>query len=422
MTVVSTAVVSATSLSMRTSLRKSVSAGFVCLSAACWLALAGASPAFAQYDPRQGGAPPERYESHESRGLFGGLFGGNEAPRREEPRYAQQMSAPDLAVRLERLENQIRQLTGVIEQLQHRNQQLEQQVRRNQEDVDFRFQEAGIRGAPARRPPAASQPAAQPPAPASAPPQRRSDVFDPDENPSAPGSPQVLGSIPSRPGDPPPPIVAEDDTSSPAGAPAGRDPGAPLDLGTLADRAVQDPAVDPEQRRTQVAAAPSREPRMIPGPLPSPLPSPPPRNTTATGAPPPQQMAAAPTATPRDELAMAQGFIQRRDYAMAEEALGAFLKKYPNDRLTPDAHYWMGESLFQRRQFRDAAESFLTVSTKYEKSGRAPDALLRLGQSLAALGEREAACATLNEVGRKYPRASGSVRQTAEREQKRVRC
>jgi TolA-binding protein len=32
------------------------------------------------------------------------------------------------------------------------------------------------------------------------------------------------------------------------------------------------------------------------------------------------------------------------------------------------------------------------------------------------------ACATLAEVGRKYPRASNSVKQGVEREQKRVHC
>ena len=53
---------------------------------------------------------------------------------------------------------------------------------------------------------------------------------------------------------------------------------------------------------------------------------------------------------------------------------------------------------------------------------RAPDALLRLGQSLAALGEKEAACASLGEVMRKFPRASAGVKQGVEREQKRVRC
>jgi TolA-binding protein len=47
---------------------------------------------------------------------------------------------------------------------------------------------------------------------------------------------------------------------------------------------------------------------------------------------------------------------------------------------------------------------------------------LRLGQSLAALKEKEAACATLGELPRKYPRAPGNVKTTAEREQKRIGC
>ena len=112
----------------------------------------------------------------------------------------------------------------------------------------------------------------------------------------------------------------------------------------------------------------------------------------------------------------------RKDYALAEESFRAFLKKHPSDRLAADAHYWLGEALFQRQRYRDAAESFLTVSTKYETAGKAPDALLRLGQSLAALNEKEAACATLGEIGRKYPRASVTVKQGVEREQKREHC
>jgi len=404
----------------KTPRRKTLPRCFAIAFAAGIAAFVSAGAAVAQYDPPVITAQSERHApQEEGRGLFGGLFGGNEPQRRSEPRYAQQMPGHELAVRLERLEGQIRQLTGAIEQLQHRNQQLEQQVRRQQEDTEYRFQEISGRpgAAPRRAPPATQSPAPQPPA--AAPSGRRSDAFDPSENPGAPGAPQALGSIPARPGagEPSAPIYAEE---SPRSGPLGRDPGAPLDLGRLADRAIQDPTFDPDADRPQAGGPPVREARNIPGPLPPP----PPRNTNATGAAlPPQQVAVAPpSATPRDELALAQGYIQRRDYALAEESLRGFLKKYPGDRLTPDAHYWLGESLFQRRQFRDAAESFLTVSTQYEKSGRAADSLLRLGQSLAAMGEREAACATLNEVGRKFPRASASVKQTAEREQKRVRC
>lgn len=381
--------------------------------------MAASTLAQAQYDRRYSGPSADTTDRSESRddegrGLFGGLFGGNDRPRREQaPQGAQQysqMSAPDLAMRLERLENQLRQLTGSIEQLQFRNQQLEQQVRRNQEDVDYRLQEMGGGKAPPPRrpqpqpsaqstqPPAASPPAPQPSAATTG---RRSDVFDPNDNPSAPGAPQTLGSIPTRTASGGP--VVDDEPQ--VGAPGGRGAGAPLDLGTASPG-------DPPP----VIAGAGQEPRTIPGALPPP----PPRNPNATGGR--QQLASAPTATPRDEFALAQGYVQRRDYAVAEESLREFLKKYPTDRLVPDAHYWLGETLFQRQRYRDAAESFLNVSTKYEKSGKAPDALLRLGQSLAALGEREAACATLGEVVRKYPKASAGVKQTVEREQKRVRC
>jgi tol-pal system protein YbgF len=90
--------------------------------------------------------------------------------------------------------------------------------------------------------------------------------------------------------------------------------------------------------------------------------------------------------------------------------------------MTPEANYWLAESLFQRQRYQDAAEAYLVVTTKFEKATRAPDALLRLGQSLAALNQKEMACASFAEVSRKYPNSSAGVKQSVEREQKRVRC
>jgi len=123
-------------------------------------------------------------ESERPFGLFG-LFGGSErlsgeraAPSAPADRTAQ-VSGPDLVVRLERLETQIRQLTGAIEQLQFRNQQLEGQIRRMQEE-----------GAP--RPAAQSRPQNSPPV---TPPGKRGDAFDPLQNPNAPGAPHTLGSV-----------------------------------------------------------------------------------------------------------------------------------------------------------------------------------------------------------------------------------
>ena len=129
-----------------------------------------------------------------------------------------------------------------------------------------------------------------------------------------------------------------------------------------------------------------------------------------------------PSATSKDEFDLGIGYMQRKDYALAEETMKNFGQKYPSDPLIADSQYWLGESYFQRQQYRDAAEAFLGVTTKFDKSGKAPDALLRLGQSLAALKEKEAACATFGEIVRKYPRATASVKQSVEREQKRVGC
>lgn len=211
---------------------------------------------------------------------------------------------------------------------------------------------------------------------------RRGDAFDPSLNPTAPGAPRPLGTSTAAT-EPPPPI-----SDVPAQAP--RQIGAPVDLSA--------PGV-----------APARE-----------LPPPPPPNPSGTGAM--QQATLPPTNSPRDAYDLAYGYVLHKDYGLAAEAFRAFMRQYPSDRLAPEAQYWLGESLYQQQQYRDAAESFLAVSTKYDGNARAPEALLRLGQSLAALGEKEAACASLGEVLRKYPRASQSVKQTVEREQKRVHC
>ena len=322
-----------------------------------------------------------------------------------------QMSNSDLLTRIGQLEAELRDLTGTVEQLQHRNDQLEQELQRLQA------------GAPAAAPPRPSAQYSPPPAPQYSPPPptapyappsagaqysppppapavasavgpaaspgRRGDAFDPTRDPNAPGVPRQLGTPGVAAAEPPPPV-----SDAPIAGPAPRQPGAPLNLSTL--------SAPPD------AAAPTGQ-----------LPPPPPANPSATGA---MQAALPPSNTPKDEYDLAYGYVLHKDYGLAADTFRDFLHKYPSDRLTPEAQYWLGESLFQDQHYRDAAEAFLAMSTKYETTARAPDALLRLGQSLAALGEKEAACASLGEVLRKYPRASASVKQNVDREQKRVHC
>lgn len=128
--------------------------------------------------------------------------------------FAHAQDAADLLVRLGRMEEQIRQLNGQVEQLQFQNRRLEEQLRRFQTDVDFRFREGGRAPSGAATPPAAPR-------------QQRGDAFDPTQQPTAPGSPRPLGSpggavaVPGQ-------IIIGDDNA------LGRDPTAPLDLNNRA--------------------------------------------------------------------------------------------------------------------------------------------------------------------------------------------
>lgn len=349
-------------------------------------------------------------EQRSSPGFLDNLFNRGESspPGQSEVQVnrgqAPQADPGDLTVRLDRLENALRQLTGTIEQLQYRNQQLEMQLKRMQDDTEYRLQQLGSKGA------APGAPAAPGNAAPAATPGRRSDLFDPALRPNAPGAPRALGdeAVIAAPGQ----SVANE---PPIGAPGGRAAGAPLDLNALSGNPVAPPAA-PEN----TAAVPAAQPVMQQPAMRQPATQlPPPRNAVAPAT---QLATLPPTASPQDEYDMAYGYVLHKDYALAEQAFRDFLRKYPNERLQPDAQYWLGESLFQRQRYRDAAESFLAVSTKFEQSGKAPDSLLRLGQSLAALNQKEAACATLAEVGRKFPRASASVKRGVTQEQKRAHC
>ncbi len=346
-----------------------------------------------------------------------------------------QMSESDLLMRIDQLQAQVRDLTGTVEELQHRNQQLQQQLQQMQgqaaapnmaqtrSEPPYVAPQPQYSPAPSSAPPYAapaanarysppysSQPSSSPqytsgspyssgpqyssqptyassgqpgsiaaPEPSGADTSGRHDAFNPALSPNAPGAPRQLGAPGVAAAEPPPPVY-----NTP------RSPGAPLELSS------------PSESRQG-----------------GPLPPPPPINPNGTGA---MQASLPPSNTPKDEFELGYGYLQHKDYASAEQTLHAFLQKYPSDRLTPEAQYWLGEALFQEKHYRDAAESFLTVSTKYENTPRAPEALMRLGQSLAALGEKEAACASLGEVLRKYPKASPTVKQNVDREQKRVHC
>ncbi len=253
--------------------------------------------------------------------------------------------AAELLLRLDRLEAENRRLNGQVEQLGHQVRRLDDQLKRFQSDVDFRFKESGGR-------PASSAPAQ---------PQRRSDAFDPDANPAAPGAPRQIGAAPTAPR----PLT-------PGGAlPAGPGEPASLQPGVPAGGVAADPA--------------------------------------AAG-------------TPKGDFAIAKALLDRGEHEAAEMAFRDFVRRYPKDRLKADAVFNIGESFFRRNRYREAAEHYLTVTTDHAKAPRAAESMLKLGMALRGLGAMAEACGTYGEVVKKYPNAAPGIRQAVEREKKRAQC
>ncbi|MGC9956409.1 tol-pal system protein YbgF [Roseiarcus sp.] len=326
---------------MTTLFRPRLMAAFV----AC---VALAAPAQAQFDPFHRQAPPAD--------IPGGAAG--------DPNQT-----AELVLRVNQLEEELRQASGRIEELENAEHRLETELQKFRQDVEYRFGDRSEGAPPAPDVAEAPQSPGEPAAPAR--PRKSSDAFDPDADPNAPGAPRPLGTTP-----PSAPLVREA-----PGAAAGQ----PLELGK---------APAPESSK---------------GP-------PPPSGPTIVGS------GVAMLDQPREQFNAALQAFQAGQYPEAEAGFKAFLAANPSHRMSADAIFYIGETYLQRSRPREAAEQYLKVTTDYSKSSRAPESMVRLGQTLAALGNNEQACATLTEFGKRYPAASASVKKLAEHESAKDHC
>ncbi|MDE2361727.1 MAG: tol-pal system protein YbgF [Hyphomicrobiales bacterium] len=291
-----------------------------------------------------------------------------------------------LVIRIERLESQIRSMTGQIEQLQFQVRRLEEQGRGA----------AGGQPGPAAQAMPQQQtvqptvaPALPPPVPvgggqtatpviANEPPRaRRGDAFDPAADPGAPGAPRQIG------------------TTTPS-APLTREPTGPLNAARTALPSQSMQPMDLGQPRPPATAGVERTPEGT-------------------------QIASTQPQGPKEEYELAAAFLKQGQYEDAEKSFSAFIAKNPRNRYTADAIFGLGESYYQRGRIREAAEQYLKISTNYATSAKGAESLLRLGQSLNALGAKEQACASFAEVSRKHPTAASAIR-AAEREAKKDSC
>ncbi len=124
----------------------------------------------------------------------------------------------------------------------------------------------------------------------------------------------------------------------------------------------------------------------------------------------------------KEQYEFAVSFMKIGDYETAEVALKEFIEKNKDHDLAGSAQYWYGETFRIRQLYSDAASAYLDGYQNYPKSKKAPDNLLKLGITMVQLGEKDQGCKMILGLKKEYPKASKSVLQKAQYEQKKFKC
>ena len=126
--------------------------------------------------------------------------------------------------------------------------------------------------------------------------------------------------------------------------------------------------------------------------------------------------------SPKKQYEFATSFLKVGDYSTAERAFREFVLSNSEHELAGSAQYWYAETFRIRQLYTDAASAYLDGYQKYPKSSKAPINLLKLGVSLVQIGEKDQGCLMISGVKEQYPKATQSVLQKAQYEEKKFGC
>ena len=90
-------------------------------------------------------------------------------------------------------------------------------------------------------------------------------------------------------------------------------------------------------------------------------------------------------------------------YKEAATGFSAFVQKYPDSSLAPNAQYWLGNAWYAQRDCKRSIEAQSIVTTKYAESPKAPDAWLAIATCQQEMGNPTGAKRSLETVIAKYP-------------------
>jgi tol-pal system protein YbgF len=269
-------------------------------------------------------------------------------------------AAVDTELRMDRLEAEMRDLTGRVENAANGVEQLRRRLEQINSDIDVRFGQGQSATA----------------------------------LPRSTGSTLGAGTLAPR------------GTSPTINQTASTQPSAPFPSGTL----VSPPSYTPTGLGTLTPPGSSARPAQ------SALE---PAGTAGAGAPPSSIL---PSGSASDQYNFAFGLLKQADYSAAEDALKNFIRQHPDDPLAGSAQYWLGETYYARSNYAEAATAFAEGYKRYPKGTKAADNLLKLGMSLARANQKPEACVALAKLDHDFPNPGNTIKERVKDEKKKAGC
>lgn len=304
-----------------------------------------------------------------------------------------------LLTRVATLEEQVRGLTGRVDEMANQVRRQGDQLTKLIGDLNFRLQTLEGGGRSGR----ATAPRVEEPAVARA-----------TEPPPMSPPPSTLGSLPLVP----PPTPYESSAATPYYTPS--------DTGGL-------PLLPPPEPRSEAMMS-SRAAATGPLPLlppPEPQAAPPRRAASAQAMAGPMpllpkiqtEVAARPTGPRTVETALREGeaALARRDYGTAEAAAREVLGSGSASRAA-DAQFLLAQSLAGARNYPQAAVAFDDAYKRAPGGPHAQESLLGMASSLASVGAKPAACAALEKLRSEFLTQRAAVRDAAAALRQREAC
>ena len=110
----------------------------------------------------------------------------------------------------------------------------------------------------------------------------------------------------------------------------------------------------------------------------------------------------------KQEFEAALASLRKGDFAAAQSAYTAFLKRYPQSGYKSSSLFWLANAQYALRDYKSAAGNFRTLATSDPQHPRAPEALLSMANCQVELKDVKAARKTLEELIVSFPQSEAA--------------